>query len=113
MIVNFVVMREGADMIAVVSAEVRDEFADEAKFKALLSEVVTRWMLRSADGRAAVVKTGFNFNVGDLPSFMSPSLFVMLAAAGIWNLDVRIVSATQSGEWLYDDLLFDSNLVTP
>jgi hypothetical protein len=111
--VTFVVMREGVDMIAVVSANVRDDLTDEVTFKARLTEVVTRWMLKSADGRAAAERTGFGFNIGDLPSFMSPSLFVMLTAAGIWNLDVQVVSAKQSGDWLYDDLLFDSDLVTP
>lgn len=118
--VTFVVMRRGVvneSTVAIVSAYVvHEELQDEAKFRDTLREVMTWWMLNTAEGRRAAKGTGYDFNIGDFESFVNlgdPALWVKLLAAGISNLEVVVASSDGAGEWVFDDRLFDDELVKP
>lgn len=105
--VNFIVMRQGDSTIALVAADVLPELADEQSFKKAFIEVITHWMLTTVDGRNAYKSTGKDFNIGDFPNYAAAPLYLMLLKKGFNNLHVELISADQSGEWMYDDRLFD------
>jgi hypothetical protein len=116
--VTHIVMRSGVtneSTIAIIEAVVLEEIREAAKFKAALQEAITWWMLNTKEGAETAKRTGYDFNIGDYPNFCTKDVILRtkLHAVGIAQLEVTVISSDESGEWVFDDHLFDDELVKP
>jgi hypothetical protein len=104
--VQFIVMREGDSMIALVTASVPETLATEEALREALRETITVWMNETVDGRRAYRETGGGFSLVDFPSFANATLLIRLVKQGIIDFRVDLITAQNSGEWVLDDPLF-------
>jgi hypothetical protein len=117
--VRFVVLREdtrdGATL-AIVTARVPPDTADEIGFRDALTSALTAWMRETDDGRAAWEASSHDFNVGDLATHVEgvtpDSLRLYLEERGIHDLSVSIIDENvPCRSWMYDTVLADAERI--
>lgn len=103
----FVVSREGEpDTVAIVFFKALTHMsADQAKAK--LIEAVTRWIIKTAEGKEAWLQSKQDFNIGDLVDYVGdPILMIEISAAGLEEFCICTMDGGSMG-WSYDTVLVD------
>lgn len=104
---SFVVAREGEpDTVAIVSFKALTRMnAEQARTK--LAEAVTRWIIRTVEGKDAWAYSSQDFNIGDLAGCVEdPILMIEISAAGLEEFCVCTMDGGAMG-WNYDTVLVD------
>lgn len=104
---SFVVAREGeSTTMAIVSFKALARM-DAKQSLDKLAEAITRWIIRTKEGKDAWVQSGQDFNIGDLADYIgNPALMIEISAAGLEEFCICTLDGGAVG-WNYDTVLVD------
>ena len=116
--INAVIIRRSNEenTVAIVQADVDDDFADEQTNEAhalfgAIQHAVTDWGRQTDQCQSVLRGNGFDFNAGDLGEWCDDeSLARFLRQQGICKLRVACHCDTSGHCWDYDDRLFDEDI---
>jgi hypothetical protein len=109
---SLVVQRTGEPQTLAILSFTANERLEPQMVLAALTSAVTRWIIRTMEGKDAWVSSSQNFNIGDLMMNQeSATLRAEIAAAGLFDFSARSCGGENFASWTYDTVLADADKI--